>query len=447
MEKSSHWSNLRRAKLRKTRLFMKCFILFFLFVVPRMASAYAQEGKLTLSLENTPLTEVFSRIRQVSDYTFIYNVDDVRSLEVKALHVVNATIEEVLNICLGGTGFVYKIEDKVVVIQVKEEEKVPDKFNITGTVKDADGVTMPGVTIQVKGTTLGFVTDSEGKFDIDLPKRDSLVLIFSFVGYQKREEPVDEKTKVLNITMKVDIAEIDEVVVTGIFDKPKESFTGAVTHITKDEIMAFGNRNLLQTLNNIDPAFVIRENNTYGSNPNVLPEIQIRGISGLPDITNLQTYARAELNQPLFILDGFEVTLERVMDLNPSDVESVTILKDASSTALYGSRGANGVVVITSSKPRQGKLRVTATVGMNIEIPDLSSYNLLNAEEKLELEERAGLYNSPEREELYRQNVKSIAEGVDTYWIGEPVRTGLGQQYMLNLGGGDENFRYSMNLS
>lgn len=447
MEKSSHWSNLRRAKLRKTRLFMKCFILFFLFVVPRMASAYAQEGKLTLSLENTPLTEVFSRIRQVSDYTFIYNVDDVRSLEVKALHVVNATIEEVLNICLGGTGFVYKIEDKVVVIQAKEEEKVPDKFNITGTVKDADGVTMPGVTIQVKGTTLGFVTDSEGKFDIDLPKRDSLVLIFSFVGYQKREEPVDEKTKVLNITMKVDIAEIDEVVVTGIFDKPKESFTGAVTHITKDEIMAFGNRNLLQTLNNIDPAFVIRENNTYGSNPNVLPEIQIRGISGLPDITNLQTYARAELNQPLFILDGFEVTLERVMDLNPSDVESVTILKDASSTALYGSRGANGVVVITSSKPRQGKLRVTATVGMNIEIPDLSSYNLLNAEEKLELEECAGLYNSPEREALYRQNVKSIVEGVDTYWIGEPVRTGLGQQYMLNLGGGDENFRYSMNLS
>ena len=167
----------------------------------------------------------------------------------------------------------------------------------------------------------------------------------------------------------------------------------------------------------------------------------------MPDITNLQTLARAELNQPLFILDGFEVTLERVMDLNPSDVESITILKDASSTAMYGARGANGVVVITSSKPRQGKLRVSATVGMNIEIPDLSSYNLLNAQEKLDLEVRAGLYNSSEREILYRQNVKAVAEGVDTYWIGKPVRTGVGQQYMLNFNGGDENFRYSMNLS
>ena len=110
----------------------------------------------------------------------------------------------------------------------------------------------------------------------------------------------------MNIVMKNDMAEIDEVVVTGIFNKPKESFTGAVKHITKENIMAFGSRNLLQTLSNIDPSFLIRENNTYGSDPNVLPEIQIRGVSSLPDITNLQTYARAELNQPLFVLDGFD---------------------------------------------------------------------------------------------------------------------------------------------
>lgn len=433
---------------------MKLFaLLMFVFTCGLSASTLAQQERVDLDLKDVSLDELCGEIQRQTSLYFMFNTEQVRRLGTVSVKAAGETVESVLRRVLAGTGLTFEFDGSLIVIapaaeeEKKEGKNSPEKFTVTGTVKDNDGVTMPGVTIQVKGTTLGFVTDSEGKFNIDLPKRDSLVLIFSFVGYQKREEPVNEKTKVLDITMKVDVAEIDEVVVTGIFDKPKESFTGAVTHITKDEIMAFGNRNLLQTLNNIDPAFVIRENNTYGSDPNVLPEIQIRGISGLPDITNLQTYARAELNQPLFILDGFEVTLERVMDLNPTDVESVTILKDASSTALYGSRGANGVVVITSSKPRQGKLRVSATVGMNIEIPDLSSYNLLNAREKLDLEVRAGLYNSAEREVLYRQNVKAIAEGVDTYWIGEPVRTGLGQQYMLNLGGGDESFRYSMNLS
>lgn len=434
---------------------MKLFaVLMFVFTCGLSASTLAQQERVNLDLKDVSLDELCGEIQRQTSLYFMFNTEQVRQLGTVSVKAVGETVESVLHRVLAGTGLTFEFSGSLIVIapapdeeDEKTKKETPDNFNVSGTVKDNDGMTMPGVTIQVKGTTIGFVTDEEGKFDIDLPRRDSLTLIFSFVGYQKKEIEVNEKTKVLDVVMKIDIAEIDEVVVTGIFDKPKESFTGAVTHVTKDEIMAFGNRNLLQTLNNIDPAFVIRENNTYGSDPNVLPEIQIRGISGLPDITNLQTLARAELNQPLFILDGFEVTLERVMDLNPSDVESITILKDASSTAMYGARGANGVVVITSSKPRQGKLRVSATVGMNIEIPDLSSYNLLNAQEKLDLEVRAGLYNSSEREILYRQNVKAVAEGVDTYWIGKPVRTGVGQQYMLNFNGGDENFRYSMNLS
>ena len=433
---------------------MKLFaVLMFVFTCGLSASTLAQQERVNLDLKDVSLNELCSEIQRQTSLYFMFNSEQVRQLGTISVKAVGETVESVLRRVLAGTGLTFEFDGSLIVIapapdeDEKEGKDTPEKFTVTGTVKDVDGVTMPGVTIQVKGTTLGFVTDSEGKFDIDLPKRDSLVLIFSFVGYQKREEPVDEKTKVLNVTMKVDIAEIDEVVVTGIFNKPKESFTGAVKYITKDDIMAFGNRNLLQTLNNIDPSFVIRENNTYGSNPNVLPEIQIRGISSLPDITNLQTYARAELNQPLFILDGFEVTLERVMDLNPADVESVTIMKDASSTALYGSRGANGVVVITSSKPRQGKLRISFTAGLNLEIPDLSSYNLLNAREKLELEERAGMYDDPSMQALYVQNSRAVAEGVDTYWIGKPVRTGVGQQYMLSMGGGDESFRYTMNLS
>ena len=425
-------------------------ILCLVCVMHLSAAVHSQTARINLKMKDATIEQVLNKISESTQLDFFYSNSKIDVSKRVNVDFLDATIEQALQMIFKGYDVKFEVNDNFVVIHYVRAMAVADslkKITVRGTVKDVDGMTLPGVTIQVKGTTIGFTTNEEGKFDFDLPRRDTLVLIFSFVGYQKQEVRVKKDNKPMNIVMKNDMAEIDEVVVTGIFNKPKESFTGAVTHITKEDIMNYGNRNLLQTLNNIDPAFVIRENNTYGSNPNVLPEIQIRGISGLPDITNLQTYARAELNQPLFVLDGFEVTLERVMDLNPSDVETITILKDASSTALYGSRGANGVVVITSTKPRQGKLRVSVTAGMNVEIPDLSSYNLLDAREKLDLEVRAGLYNSPTRMELYRQNVKAIAEGVDTYWIGKPLRTGFGQNYNLDFGGGDEQFRYTMNLS
>lgn len=436
--------------LKKILLIMRITgILCLVCVMHVSAAVHSQTASINLRMKDATIEQVLNRISESTKMDFFYSNSKIDVSKRVNVNFSDVSLEEALKTIFMGYDVKFEINDNFVVIHYVRALAVADtlkKITVTGTVKDVDGMTLPGVTIQVKGTTIGFTTNEEGKFDFDLPKRDNLVLIFSFVGYRKQEVTV-KNNKPLNIVLKNDMAEIDEVVVTGIFNKPKESFTGAVTHITKEDIMNYGNRNLLQTLNNIDPAFVIRENNTYGSNPNVLPEIQIRGISGLPEITNLQTYARAELNQPLFVLDGFEVTLERVMDLNPADVESVTILKDASSTALYGSRGANGVVVITSSKPRQGKLRVSFSAGMNVEIPDLSSYNLLNAKEKLELEERAGLYNSAVRMELYRENARAIAEGVDTYWIGKPVRTGIGQDYRLDMGGGDEQFRYTMNLS
>ncbi|MCB6973894.1 MULTISPECIES: SusC/RagA family TonB-linked outer membrane protein [Butyricimonas] len=437
--------------LKKFLLVMRITgILCLVCVMHLSAAVYSQTARINLKMKDATIEQVLNRISESTKMDFFYSNSKIDVAKKVNVDFFDATLEEALRALFKGCDVKFEINDNFVVIHYVRALVAADtlkKITVMGTVKDVDGMTLPGVTIQVKGTTIGFTTNLEGKFNFDLPQRDSLVLIFSYVGFQKQEVRLKKDNKPLNIVMKNDLAEIDEVVVTGIFNKPKESFTGAVKHITKEDIMAFGNRNLLQTLNNIDPAFVIRENNTYGSNPNVLPEIQIRGISGLPDITNLQSSARAELNQPLFVLDGFEVTLERVMDLNPADVESVTILKDASSTALYGSRGANGVVVITSTKPRQGKLRISVTAGLNVEIPDLSSYNLLGAKEKLELEERAGLYNSAVRQDLYRQNARAVAEGVDTYWIGKPVRTGIGQDYMLDMGGGDEQFRYTMNLS
>lgn len=142
--------------------------------------------------------------------------------------------------------------------------------------------------------------------------------------------------------------EMDEVVVTGIFNKPRESYTGAVTTITNKELKIFKGANMLQTLRNIDPAFNIVQNNAIGSDPNKLPEINLRGTSSLPKSVNeLNQGIQAQLNAPLIIMDGFEISLQKLMDFNDEDIESVNILKDASATAIYGSRGANGVIVLT----------------------------------------------------------------------------------------------------
>ena len=311
--------------LKKFLLVMRITgILCLVCVMHLSAAVYSQTARINLKMRDATIEQVLNKIAESTKMDFFYSNSKIDVAKRVNVNFFDATLEEALRTIFKGSDVKFEISDNFVVIHYVRALVATDtlkKITVTGTVKDSDGMTLPGVTIQVKGTMLGFTTNLEGKFNFDLPKRDSLVLIFSYVGFQKQEVRVRDNNKPMNITLKNDLAEIDEVVVTGIFNKPKESFTGAVTHITKEDIMNYGNRNLLQTLNNIDPAFVIRENNTYGSNPNILPEIQIRGISGLPDITNLQSYARAELNQPLFVLDGFEVTLERVMDLNPSDVE------------------------------------------------------------------------------------------------------------------------------
>lgn len=197
---------------------------------------------------------------------------------------------------------------------------------IRGSVVDEKGKSIPGVTVLLKGTSLGGATDADGNFKIDIPKSQHTVLLFSFIG-MKSQEVVYKGESFLKIVLEEDVAEIDEVVVTGIFSKSAESYTGAVSVVTEKELKSFGNRNILTTLRNIDPAFNILENNTYGSNPNKLPEIQIRGAANMPDIDQLQSSTNAELNTPLIIMDGFEISLQRMMDLDDNEVKSITLLR------------------------------------------------------------------------------------------------------------------------
>lgn len=440
----------RRGRLLKMCLMMK-FLVLLLFVatLPLSASVYSQEARVSLHLKNASFEEVVKVLEGATNYTFLYRDHQVDNIKKLNLEYTDVDIKVVLDACLKGTGLTYRLMDNTIVIQhaAAVSGDTLSKINVKGVVKDEKGGFLPGVTIRVKGTTLGFVTNVKGEFNIDLPKRDNLVLIFSFVGYKQQEIAVKKDNAPLTVVLVEDLQEVEEVVVTGIFNKPKESFTGAVTSVTKEDIKQNFSRNLLQTLSNLDPSFRIVENNVYGSDPNVLPEIQLRGASTFANVQDLQLATRAELNLPLFILDGFEVSLERVQDLNNEDIENITILKDASATALYGARGANGVVVITSLVPQVGTLKVSYRGSLKLEIPDLSTYDLLNAREKLELEERLGAWDKEGYQDLYRELKEKVDNGLNYDWLKLPVRTGVGQTHTLNMMGGNEEWRFSANLS
>lgn len=437
-------------RLWKICLIMK-FLVLILFVstLQLSASVYSQEARVTVHLENASFEDVVKVLENATDFTFLYRDHQVGRIKNLNLQYTDVDIKEVLNACLKGSGLTYRLVDNTIVIQPvpMSSGDTLSKITMKGIVKDVKGEVLPGVTIRVKGTTMGFVTNVKGEFDFDLPKRDNLVLIFSFVGYKRQEVAVKDTKKTLSVVLEEELQAVEEVVVTGIFNKPKESFTGAVTAVTKEELRANFSRNLLQTLSNLEPSLRILQNNEAGSNPNVLPELQLRGSSTLSSVSDLQQESRAELNTPLFILDGFEISLERVMDLNQNEVESITVLKDAGATALYGSRGANGVIVITSTRPAAGKLRVSYRGDVKVEIPDLSSYNVASAAEKLQLEKDYGIWDDARLQDAYQELKEKVDRGENYDWIDIPVRTGIGQRHMLGFTGGSDEWRIRFDLS
>lgn len=325
---------------------------------------------------------------------------------------------------------------------------------LRGTVTDKTGQPLPGVAVQVKGTDQGVITNAEGEYYIMVKGVETPVLVFSFVGMETQEVAFQKGKHEINVKMQESQQQLEEVVVTGIFKKAKESYTGAVSTISKEELLSYRGQNMLQTLRNIDPAFNIVENNDFGSDPNRLPEINVRGSSSLTtDLQELNEGVKNDLNVPLIIMDGFEISLTKLMDYNDEEIESINILKDAAATAIYGSRGANGVVVIVSKQPSAGKLKVFAQAGMTFEIPDLTSYDLMNARNKLALEYAAGLYNhttNPSKDimlkEAYYKRLKAVEEGVETDWLSQPLHTGIGQNYNVRFEGGSQEFRWLASL-
>lgn len=446
----------------KTMLVMQLTAALLLVCCLQVA-ATTNAQKVTLAEENAPLKKVLTQIKKQTGYTFFLNESLLRSSQAVTINVQDKPLQAVLDECFSNQPLSYQIVNKTIVISKKEERAYTPIFNapppvveISGKVTEADGgAAVEGASVQVKGTARGTVTDKKGNFNITADP--GAVIVISYVGFETQEIPVKQSTK-LTVKLVSQSAKdpANTIVITGYQQIKKESFTGTSTTVSGEDLKKVNPQNVLRSLQVFDPSFKLVENNLLGSNPNSLPKINVRGTTALPSGSSSDLISRNNLsgnmNLPTFIMDGFEVSLQKVYDLDINRIQSITLLKDAAATAVYGSRAANGVVVIVTKPPKPGQLQMSYNYELNVSTPDLSQYNLLNATQKLDYEMMAGLYDATKNGYLgqdaltnqFYHKKELVAGGINSYWLSEPVRTALGHKHSIYVEGGDATMRYGL---
>ena len=439
----------------------KAGILLVLVLVFSIQSKAYSQTRITAKRQGVTIDEVLKEVREKSGYRFLYRVEEVNRYGKRDIDVKDAEVEDFLGQLLQNTDLTYEVENEVIIIR-PEKQRQDSRVNVQvvrGKVTDENNLALPGATVLLKGTSYGVVTDSHGKFTMEVLERDTVTLLVSFVGMETRLVNLKKGQTEILVSLKPDIKEMKEVVVTGYGNVRKTSFTGNSVTVTKDELMSVSKSNVIKALQTFDPSFRIQTNNDWGSDPNALPEMYVRGRSGISGVKELdrdpltKSALKDNPNLPTFIMDGFQISVEQLYDMDPNRIESITILKDAAATALYGSRAANGVVVITTVAPQMGKLNVSYNFTGDVTVPDLSDYNLMNAREKLETEVAAGVFedlakdNPLGAEQQYYAKLASITRGVDTYWLSKPLQTSFNHKHSLSVDGGSDNFRFGIQLS
>ncbi|WP_176554877.1 SusC/RagA family TonB-linked outer membrane protein [Butyricimonas sp. Marseille-P3923] len=445
---------------------MKIMILCMLVGLTHLsAQEQEQNARVTLKLKDATVEQVVLEVEKQLKQAFFFSKREVDVTRKISVNFKRASLNEVV-LGIFGEGYRYRLQGNMIVImpKVPESKKEEKSVLMKGVVVDKDEVPLPGVTVLIEGTTVGCATDVDGKFSLSLPKElKGVVVIFRFVGMETRSvnlEDIRDKgilagTKELKVVMQEQAEEMDEVVVTGIFTRKKEGFTGSATRVSGEELKRMTSGNVLKALQMLDPGFKMNASNLMGSNPNAIPDFQMRGQASMgnyqsDDVVVLRGDVNTRPNQPLFVLDGvIGVDATTIMDLDPEQVESITLLKDAAATVIYGSEAANGVVVVETKAPVSGKLRFTYNGNYELQWPDLSVYDLMNAKEKLEVEELAGYYITKDDVELmnyYTRLKQEVMRGVNTYWLAEPVQTAFAHRHGLTVEGGDRMLRYKIYL-
>ncbi len=381
----------RHRKLMKLILMMKAtFILSVLFALQVHAGAYSQEVRMSMELESASMKQIINEIKSRTEFSFVYSDADLRGIENRNVVFKDATVEEILATCLKGTGLKFSIEEKTIVIwkeAVQQQKEVEERI-VRGVVVDKQGIPLPGTTIVLKGTASGVVADSTGGFQIRLPEKGAHVLVFSFVGMKKQEIAV-EKKEFIRVTMEEDSENLDDVVVTGYQTISKERATGAYSIVDAETLGRKPTSNLAQALVGLVPGLTVVSAPVDGQ-----VRFAIRGQGTISQVSMGDGNFKAD-NDPLIVVDGFPISgymleSDPFASINPNDVESVTVLKDAAATSIYGARAANGVIVITTKKGKaKSKLEISADAYWSVSSrADLDYlFNMASAENQFRFEE------------------------------------------------------------
>lgn len=428
---------------KQTRKLVVLLFLMFFACSPYVRAQVDKGKQISMEFKNESLPSIFKRLQKLSGYKVLFIYDEVSPYRSTG-KIEKVPIEEALKVIIGKNPLKYVVEGQFINITSKNPQK--NIAEVKGKIiSEEDGYPVIGATVQVEGTSLSTVTDMDGNFRLaNVPQNHRIKI--SYIGMQPQS--LLPKSQ-MSVVLKTDTKALDEVVVeAGIIQRNRMGFTGSYKTVSQEELKAIGNINVLQSLKTLDPSFTISDDMSMGSDPNTMSRVTMRGgttmtISGIYDDTTTNP------NEPLFILDGFESNIQEINDLDINRIESITLLKDAASTAIYGSKGANGVVVVETIKPKAGEVMINYSGDAQVAWADLSVYDMMNAEEKLQFELLAGRYgdlndwtgNKDNIGQYYRA-LENVKRGVDTYWLKVPIQTAVTQSHSLNVSGGNDGFLY-----
>ena len=319
--------NNQHKKCKKVIMIMRIsFFFIFCGILTVAAESYAQNTKLTLDMHNVSLYEVVTEIEKQSEFMFFYKSGDINNDLKVSIQVKDKTIPEILNEVMKNADLTYKVDNRHVLI-AKKNSQAFQQITITGTVADATGDPLPGASVVLKGTTQGTVTDASGAYSITVSGTDAS-LVFSFVGFLSREITVGNQ-RILNVTLNEETREIQEVVVTALGIRREQKAVGyAVQNLKGDNLQTVKGVDLGTSLSGKISGVNVQNSTEFGQGPTVL----VRG------------------EEPLLVIDGVPYAYMTLRDITPDDIETLSVLKGATASALYGSRGQNGAIMVTTKK-------------------------------------------------------------------------------------------------
>lgn len=387
---------------------------------------YAQSDRIDLSIKNKPLRQLITQIETKTDYTFMLDQTVDQSLNV-SVDARQESLDNVLKKAFTGTQISYEVIGKQIILKISRDNQSNQSRKISGTVKDQNGESVIGANVSVKGTTVGTITDIDGNFILEVP--ENVVIQISYIGYITQEISLGNKDY-LDVLLKEDSQSLDEIVVIGYGTAKRKDFTGSVSSVKLENspISLSTNTNALESLKGNVTGLDIGATNTVGGTPSM----QIRGQNSI-----------SGSNDPLVVVDGV-IFMGNINDINPNDIASYDVLKDATSAAAYGSRSANGVIIITTKKGKKGKPVIHFNAKGSMQSWHLKP-ELMNGQQWLDATAAANGYS--DYSFLVPQEELNLNSGKEINWLDEISRTGWIQDYQAAVSGAGDRMNYYLSAS